>query len=135
MISDTEWWITGGTGWTDPWPHYMTTDVITFTGAGNASVAPGNNLPVARISHCIVKVADQEYFLGGGTSVGYFDDKAWYTLDLLKRGATEANPVMRAALDISDEAFVVIKTIQFVDADGIGFGIDDAEPGMVGGPT
>ena len=82
MISDTEWWITGGTGWTDPWPHYMTTDVITFTGAGNASVAPGNNLPVARISHCIVKVADQEYFLGGGTSVGYFDDKAWYTLDL-----------------------------------------------------
>ena len=36
---------------------------------------------------------------------------AWYTLDLLKRGATEANPVMRAALEISDEAFVVIKTV------------------------
>ena len=36
---------------------------------------------------------------------------AWYTLDLLKRGATEANPVMKLALDISDEAFVVIKTV------------------------
>ena len=36
---------------------------------------------------------------------------AWYTLDLLKRGATEANPVMKLALEISDEAFVVIKTV------------------------
>jgi Domain of unknown function (DUF5658) len=44
---------------------------------------------------------------------------AWYTLDLLKRGATEANPVMRAALDISDEAFVVIKTI--ITVVGAGF--------------
>jgi len=35
---------------------------------------------------------------------------AWYTLDLLKRGATEANPVMKLALDVSDQAFVVIKT-------------------------
>jgi hypothetical protein len=35
---------------------------------------------------------------------------AWYTLDLLKRGAEEANPLMRAALDLSDEAFVLIKT-------------------------
>ena len=36
---------------------------------------------------------------------------AFYTLDLLKRGATEANPVMKLALEISDEAFVVIKTL------------------------
>ena len=36
---------------------------------------------------------------------------AWYTLDLLKRGATEANPVMKAALDVSDQAFVLIKTV------------------------
>lgn len=36
---------------------------------------------------------------------------AWFTLDLLKRGATEANPVMRAALEVSDEAFVMIKTV------------------------
>jgi hypothetical protein len=35
---------------------------------------------------------------------------AWFTLDLLKRGATEANPVMRAALDLGDGAFVLIKT-------------------------
>lgn len=36
---------------------------------------------------------------------------AWYTLDLLKKGATEANPLMRAALQVSDEVFVVIKTV------------------------
>ena len=36
---------------------------------------------------------------------------AFYTLDLLKRGATEANPVMKLALEVSDEAFVVIKTL------------------------
>jgi hypothetical protein len=36
---------------------------------------------------------------------------AWYTLDLLKRGATEANPVMKLALEVSDGAFVVIKTV------------------------
>ncbi|MDJ0523351.1 MAG: DUF5658 family protein [Planctomycetota bacterium] len=36
---------------------------------------------------------------------------AWYTLDLLKRGATEANPVMRMALEISDQAFVLIKAV------------------------
>jgi hypothetical protein len=35
---------------------------------------------------------------------------AWFTLDLLKRGATEANPIMRAALDLGDRAFVLIKT-------------------------
>jgi hypothetical protein len=35
---------------------------------------------------------------------------AWFTLELLKRGATEANPVMRAALDLGDSAFVLIKT-------------------------
>lgn len=36
---------------------------------------------------------------------------AFYTLDLLTRGATEANPVMKLALEVSDEAFVVIKTV------------------------
>lgn len=35
---------------------------------------------------------------------------AWFTLELLKRGATEANPVMRVALDLGDRAFVLIKT-------------------------
>jgi len=44
---------------------------------------------------------------------------AWYTLDLLKRGATEANPVMKLALEISDQAFVLIKT--FVTVFGAGF--------------
>jgi hypothetical protein len=44
---------------------------------------------------------------------------AWFTLDLLKRGAQEANPVMRAALDLSDEAFVLIKTV--VTLVGAGF--------------
>ena len=44
---------------------------------------------------------------------------AWYTLDLLKRGATEANPVMKLALDVSDEAFVVIKTV--ITVAGAGF--------------
>jgi len=44
---------------------------------------------------------------------------AWYTLDLLKRGAEEANPVMRAALRIGDEAFILIKT--FVTIIGAGF--------------
>ncbi|MCA9314462.1 MAG: DUF5658 family protein [Planctomycetota bacterium] len=36
---------------------------------------------------------------------------AWYTLDLLKSGATEANPVMRAALHLGDRPFVLIKTV------------------------
>lgn len=44
---------------------------------------------------------------------------AWYTLDLLKRGATEANPVMKLALEVSDEAFVVIKTV--ITVVGAGF--------------
>jgi len=35
---------------------------------------------------------------------------ATFTLYLLKRGATEANPVMRAALHLGDQAFVLIKT-------------------------
>ncbi len=35
---------------------------------------------------------------------------AWFTLDLLRRGATEANPLMRAALDLGDQPFVLIKT-------------------------
>ena len=36
---------------------------------------------------------------------------AWYTLDLLRSGATEANPVMRAALHLGDRPFVIIKTV------------------------
>ena len=44
---------------------------------------------------------------------------AWYTLDLLKKGATEANPFMKMALEISDEAFVVIKTV--ITVIGAGF--------------
>jgi hypothetical protein len=35
---------------------------------------------------------------------------AGFTLDLLRKGATEANPIMRAALDLGDHAFVLIKT-------------------------
>ena len=35
---------------------------------------------------------------------------ATFTLYLLKQGATEANPVMRAALHLGDQAFVLIKT-------------------------
>lgn len=35
---------------------------------------------------------------------------ATFTLYLLKRGATEANPVMRAALHLGDQSFVLIKT-------------------------
>jgi hypothetical protein len=54
--------------------------------------------------------------LGGWVVVAFFAVlalsllDAWFTLDLLKRGATEANPVMRAALDLGDRAFVLIKT-------------------------
>jgi len=45
---------------------------------------------------------------------------AWFTLDLLKRGeATEANPMMRAALRLGDHAFVLIKTV--VTALAVGF--------------
>ena len=44
---------------------------------------------------------------------------AWYTLDLIKQGATEANPVMKLALEISDQAFVVIKTL--ITIGGAGF--------------
>jgi hypothetical protein len=43
---------------------------------------------------------------------------AWFTLELLKRGATEANPVMRAALDLGDHAFVLIKTTITIVATG-----------------
>ena len=52
------------------------------------------------------------WILAGFTAlVGLSLLDAWYTLDLLKRGATEANPIMKAALDVSDQAFVVIKTV------------------------
>ena len=43
---------------------------------------------------------------------------AWFTLELLKRGATEANPVMRLALDLGDRAFVLIKTVMTIVAAG-----------------
>jgi hypothetical protein len=43
---------------------------------------------------------------------------AYFTLDLVKRGATEANPVMRAALHLGDRAFVFLKTAVTVVAVG-----------------
>ena len=43
---------------------------------------------------------------------------AGFTLYLLKRGATEANPIMRAALNLGDSAFVLIKTAVTVLAAG-----------------
>lgn len=43
---------------------------------------------------------------------------AWFTLDLIASGATEANPVMRAALDLGDRAFVLIKTVVTIVATG-----------------
>ena len=36
---------------------------------------------------------------------------AFFTLDVLSRGAIEANPVMRAALDLGDGAFVILKLL------------------------
>lgn len=43
---------------------------------------------------------------------------AWSTLVLLRHGATEANPVMRAALNLGNEAFVLIKTTMTILAMG-----------------
>ncbi len=43
----------------------------------------------------------------------------WFTLDLLKRGATEANPVMAYALTLGDRAFLLIKMV--VTVLGAGF--------------
>ena len=43
---------------------------------------------------------------------------AAFTLWLLDRGATEANPVMRAALHLGNHAFVAIKTLVTVFAVG-----------------
>ncbi|MFM8979867.1 MAG: DUF5658 family protein [Planctomycetia bacterium] len=43
---------------------------------------------------------------------------AWFTLDLLRRGAEEANPVMLAALALGDRAFVFIKTVLTILAMG-----------------
>jgi hypothetical protein len=53
---------------------------------------------------------------GAVLALSLFD--AWFTLELLKRGATEANPVMRAALDLGDHAFVLIKTVITIIATG-----------------
>ncbi len=43
---------------------------------------------------------------------------AWFTLDLIRSGATEANPVMRAALTLGNHAFVLIKTVITIFAVG-----------------
>lgn len=43
---------------------------------------------------------------------------AAFTLSHLERGATEANPLMRRALDVGDSFFVVIKTLVTVIAVG-----------------
>ncbi len=43
---------------------------------------------------------------------------AGFTLWLLERGATEANPVMRAALHLGNPAFVVIKSVVTILAVG-----------------
>jgi hypothetical protein len=43
---------------------------------------------------------------------------AAFTLSHLERGATEANPFMRAALELGNRAFVVIKTVITVLAVG-----------------
>jgi hypothetical protein len=36
---------------------------------------------------------------------------AWLTLDAIDRGGREANPVMRAALDLGTPAFVIVKSL------------------------
>lgn len=43
---------------------------------------------------------------------------AAFTLSHLEQGATEANPLMRAALELGDPAFVIIKTVVTVLAVG-----------------
>ena len=43
---------------------------------------------------------------------------AWFTLDLIRSGATEANPFMRAALTLGNHAFVLIKTVITIAAVG-----------------
>ena len=51
--------------------------------------------------------------------VGLSGLDAWYTLDLLAEGkATEANPLMRAALELGDAQFVIIKTAMTIIAAG-----------------
>lgn len=44
---------------------------------------------------------------------------AWFTLHELSRGATEANPLMQAALELGNGPFVIIKTV--VTLVGAGF--------------
>lgn len=44
---------------------------------------------------------------------------AWFTLDLLRQGATEANPVMAYALTFGDRVFLAVKTV--VTVLGAGF--------------
>jgi hypothetical protein len=44
---------------------------------------------------------------------------AWFTLDLLSQGATEANPVMAYALTFGDRVFLAVKTV--VTVLGAGF--------------
>jgi hypothetical protein len=55
---------------------------------------PGAWVVVAVIAVALLSVAD-----------------AYFTLHELTRGATEANPVMRAALSLGNGAFIVLKTV------------------------
>jgi hypothetical protein len=47
------------------------------------------------------------FFVVLGLSIG----DAWFTLDVLNRGGSEANPVMRTALVFGDTTFVILKTV------------------------
>ena len=49
--------------------------------------------------------------LAFGVIVGLSLLDAWFTLEALKSGATEGNPVMQAALNLGDRPFVLIKTV------------------------
>ena len=102
---------------------------------------PGQVVCHIKLSHVILLRDAHGVVEGSGAWLGFYDHPApiladpplldghglvglslldaWYTLDLLKRGATEANPVMRAALDVSDQAFVLIKTV--ITVVGAGF--------------
>ncbi|MFO0933877.1 MAG: DUF5658 family protein [Planctomycetota bacterium] len=58
---------------------------------------PGPWVTAAFLAVCLLSVAD-----------------AYLTLHELSRGATEANPVMRAALDLGNGGFVLVKTLMTV---------------------
>ena len=58
---------------------------------------PGPWVTTAFLAVCLLSVAD-----------------AYLTLYELSRGATEANPIMRAALDLGNGGFVLVKTLMTV---------------------